>query len=43
VAAAAKMQSKVGYRFEILEDSFDSGEMAAERRRIVLANWSNCE
>jgi len=42
-AAAAKMQSKVGCAFEILEDSFGGGEMAGERVGIVSAKCSHCE
>jgi hypothetical protein len=36
-AAAAKVQSKVGCRFEILEHTFGGSEMAAERAGIVSA------
>jgi len=42
-AAAAKMQSKVGCEFEILEDSFGGGEMAGETAGIVSAECSDCE
>jgi hypothetical protein len=42
-AAAAKVQSKVGCGFEILEDSFGGGEMSGERAGIVLAKCSDCE
>jgi hypothetical protein len=42
-AAAAKVQSKVGCGFEILEDCFGGGEMAAERAENVLAKCSDCE
>jgi len=42
-AAAAKVQSKVGCGFEILEDSSGGGEMAGERAAIVSAKCSDCE
>jgi len=42
-AAAAKVQSKVGCGFEILEDSLGGGEMAGERTGIVSAKRSDCE
>jgi len=42
-AAAAKVQSKVGGGFEILENSFGDGEMAHERAGIVSAKYSDCE
>jgi hypothetical protein len=42
-AAAAKMQSKVGGGFEILENSFGGGEMAGERTGIVSAKCSDCK
>ena len=41
--AAAKVQSMIGYGFEILEDSFGCNERAGERARIVLAKCSDCE
>jgi len=39
----AKMQSKVGSGFEILENSFGGSEMAGVRTGIVLAKCSDCE
>jgi hypothetical protein len=42
-AAAASVQSKVGCGFEILQDSFGSGEMAGEKAGIVSAKCSDCE
>jgi hypothetical protein len=42
-SAAAKMQSKVGGGFEILENSFGGGEMAGERSGIVSAKSCDCE
>jgi len=42
-APAAKVQSKVGCGFEILEDSFGGGEMAGERAGTVSAKCSDCE
>ena len=42
-AAAAKVQSKVGCGFEILEDSFGGGEMAGKRAGIVSAKRSDWE
>jgi hypothetical protein len=42
-AAAAKVQSKVGCGFEILEDSFGGGEMAGEKAGIVSAKCSVCK
>jgi len=42
-AAAAKVQSKVGCGFEILEDSSGGGEMAGERAGNVSAKCSDWE
>ena len=42
-SAAAKMESKVGGGFEILEKSFDGSKMAGERTAIVSGKCSNCE
>jgi len=39
---AAKVQSKVGGGFEILENSFGGGEMAREMTGIVSAKCSHC-
>jgi hypothetical protein len=42
-AAVGKMHSKVGGRFEIVENQFGAGEMAGERLGIVSATYCNCE
>jgi hypothetical protein len=42
-AAAAEVQSKVGFGFEILENNFGGSEMAGERAGIVSAMCRDCE
>jgi len=41
--AAAEMQLKVGCGFDILQNSFDSSEMAGERAENVSVKCSHCE
>jgi hypothetical protein len=42
-SAAVNLQWKVGYRFEILEDTLRGGEMGVEWVGIECEMFSNCE